>query len=119
MSETVTLYHNPACSKSRLCLELLQQHMKAQDLTLIVRDYLSHKLTKHELALLAQKLTTAPQYLVRPSDELALDFTRVSSSEIIDLLSLYPHLLQRPIVEFRDKAVIARPPELALTLLAA
>ena len=40
-----------------------------------------------------------------------------SDDELIALMAEHPALLQRPIVEVGDRAVLARPPERALELL--
>jgi arsenate reductase len=48
--------------------------------------------------------------------ELGLDQRAVSDDELIALMAEHPRLLQRPIVERGDRAVLARPPERVLEL---
>jgi arsenate reductase (glutaredoxin) len=43
--------------------------------------------------------------------ELGLDTRDVGDDELIALMAEHPQLLQRPIVERGDRAVLARPPE--------
>jgi arsenate reductase len=43
--------------------------------------------------------------------ELDLGNKRYSDDEIFDLLVLHPDIIQRPIVEYGSKAILARPPE--------
>ncbi|HET8672157.1 MAG TPA: ArsC/Spx/MgsR family protein, partial [Thermoleophilaceae bacterium] len=49
--------------------------------------------------------------------DLGLDQREVSDDELIALMAEHPQLLQRPIVERGDRAVLARPPERVLELL--
>jgi len=48
---------------------------------------------------------------------LGLDQRDASDDELIALMAEHPQLLQRPIVERGDRAVLARPPERVLELL--
>jgi arsenate reductase (glutaredoxin) len=56
--------------------------------------------------------TAEPRYR-----ELGLD--DASPDELIDAMTRYPELIQRPVVIWADRAIIARPPELLLPLLEA
>ena len=108
------IYHNPRCSKSRATLALLTQ--RAVDLAVI--DYLETPLSKDALRELARKLGAPAVTLVRVGDP---DFEAHAGSvltddEIFDLLVAHPRLLQRPIVELGDRALIGRPPERVLEL---
>jgi arsenate reductase-like glutaredoxin family protein len=49
--------------------------------------------------------------------ELAL--ADATADELIDAMSRYPELIERPVVIWADRAVVARPPELLLPLLEA
>jgi arsenate reductase len=49
--------------------------------------------------------------------ELRLDQREVSDDELMKLMAEHPQLLQRPIVERGNRAVLARPVERALDLL--
>jgi arsenate reductase len=40
-----------------------------------------------------------------------LDKKELSDAELIKLMVVYPELIQRPIIEKGDKAVLGRPPE--------
>ena len=54
--------------------------------------------------------TAEPRY-----DELELN--DAGSDELIEAMTRYPELIQRPVVIWADRAIIARPPELLLPLL--
>ena len=47
-----------------------------------------------------------------------LGLAEASPDELIEAMARYPELIQRPVVIWADRAVIARPPELLLPLLA-
>ena len=109
MSE-ITIYHNGECSKCRGALEILQEKAVPHQ----VRWYLVDPLSKQELRELLGKLKMNPSELVRRSEELYQSMfinTALSEEEWLDLLVEHPVLIQRPVVERDDKAIIARPPE--------
>ena len=63
--------------------------------------------------------TADPRTLMRTAEpryrELGLG--DASPDELIEAMTRYPELIQRPVVIWADRAVIARPPELLLPLL--
>ncbi|HEV8220759.1 MAG TPA: ArsC/Spx/MgsR family protein, partial [Streptosporangiaceae bacterium] len=48
-----------------------------------------------------------------------LNLDQASRDELIAAMSRYPELIERPVVIWPDRAVVARPPELLLPLLEA
>ena len=68
-------------------------------------------------------IDVSPAELVRKDrrfDQLGLDAAHyVTAEAVIALLLEHPELMQRPIVVVGNRAVIARPPERALTLVGA
>src|SRR5262245_17500284 len=62
--ETLTIYHNPRCSKSRAALALLQE----RQVPLQVVEYLKNPPTRAELAALRRKLGAAPSAWVRTGE---------------------------------------------------
>ncbi len=114
---TVTLYHNPKCSKSRQTLELLENR-KIQP-TII--EYLKNPPTAETLKQLLSQLGMAPRELMRHNEdeyaECKLDNPSLSEDELIDAMIKNPILIQRPIVQHNGKAAIGRPPEQVLDIL--
>jgi arsenate reductase len=114
----ITLYHNPRCSKSRQALALLQELGIAP----AVRLYLQDPLNEKELHHLLKQLDIAPRALMRDSDplyrELNLANADLSDEVLVQQLAANPSLLQRPIAVSDSQAIVARPPELVLELLA-
>lgn len=115
--ETVTIYHNPACSRSRGALAILEERKVPHR----VVEYLRAPLDRATLASVLDKLPEEPAELVRKDKrfaELGLDATRYTTREaVIELLSEHPELMQRPVVVRGERAVIARPSEKVLEIL--
>jgi arsenate reductase len=106
----ITIYHNGECSKCRGALELLQERNIPHE----VRWYLSEPLSKEEIKVLLRKLQIPASELVRRSEELYIEkFSdqNLTEDQWVDVLAENPFLIQRPIVEKDDKAIIARPPQ--------
>lgn len=114
---TVTIYHNPRCTKSRETLALL----KARGVEPRVIEYLKATPSALELKGIVKKLGLKPQDIVRDNEtryaELGLKHRKVSDDELLALIAANPILLQRPIVVNGNKAAIGRPPEKVLSIL--
>jgi arsenate reductase len=78
-------------------------------------NYYVQPLTRKKLTELIRKLKLKPRELLRKSEpiykELGLAEDKFSDSELIGLMIEHPDLLQRPIVERGDRAVLGRPTE--------
>jgi arsenate reductase len=114
---TVTIWHNPRCSKSRQTLELL--HKKG--VTPTIREYLKQAPSKAEVETLIALVGGDPTELVRDGEAefkaLKKNKAEMSKAEIAKAIAAHPILLQRPIVVSGKKAAIGRPPEAVLPLL--
>lgn len=114
---TVTIYHNPRCSKSRQTLDLLE----ARGITPKVVEYLKHPPSAAELKAIPKKLGIKPRELVRRGEplyaELGLEDRELSEDDLIRLMIANPILIERPIVVSGAKAAIGRPPEQVLDIL--
>jgi len=116
MSRTVTIYHNPRCSKSRQTLALLEENGVAPN----VVEYLKTPPSAAELKRVLKKLGLKPHDIVRKGEavyaELGLKEKNVSDDELIALMAANPILIERPIVVSGDKAALGRPPEAVLKI---
>jgi arsenate reductase len=78
-------------------------------------NYYVQPLTRKKLTELIRKMNLKPRDLLRKSEsvykELGLAADKFSDSELIGLMIEHPDLLQRPIVERGDRAVLGRPTE--------
>jgi arsenate reductase len=114
---TVTIWHNPRCSKSRQTLELLQK----KGVTPAIREYLKEPPSKAEVEKLIDMVGGDPGELIRDGEAefKALEKKKVemSRADIVKAIAAHPILLQRPIVVLGRKAAIGRPPEAVLPLL--
>jgi arsenate reductase len=119
----ITIYHNPRCSKSRGTLERVQQFAEDQGIALSVVDYQKTPLTLAELRTLHRTLQSegpvAVRDMVREGEEefKLLQLDQADDEALLGALAAHPVLLQRPIVIYKDRAVIARPPELVERIL--
>jgi arsenate reductase len=113
---TVTIYHNPRCSKSRETLSLLEQNGHQPH----VVEYLKTPLNIDELKTLIQQLgmTSAHDLLRTKEDEYkTLGLSKSSSEdEVLTAMAQCPKLMERPVVVVSNKAAVGRPPESVLAL---
>jgi arsenate reductase len=117
MKETLTLYHNPRCSKSRATLELLNRNGVQPEIV----EYLKSPPTRETLAALLDMLGLEPRALMRTHEpeyrEAGLDDPALSRAQLIDAMVRQPKLIERPIAVCAGRAVIGRPPDKVLELL--
>ena len=114
---SVTIYHNPKCSKSRQTLELLS----AKGITPTIIEYIKNPPTVEKLKEILSQLRIAPRDLMRKKEdiykELELGILSLSDKDLIDLMVEHPILIERPIVIANGKAALGRPPEQILDIL--
>lgn len=109
----LTVYEKPTCTACRRLAALLTE--RGIDFDRV--NYFIEPLNEDQLAALLRKAGLRPRDVVRMKEpgvgELALD----DDAATLRALAERPELLQRPIVERGDRAVLARPPENVLALL--
>ena len=114
---SVTIYHNPKCSKSRKTLELLGEH----GITPVIIEYLKFPPSAEKLKEILTQLGFSPRDLMRKKEaeyaEYGLDKPSLSDDEQIDLMIKNPILIERPIVLTNGKAALGRPPGQVLEIL--
>jgi arsenate reductase len=112
------VFHNPHCSKSREALALLLQ----RGLNPEVIESLKTPPSLAQLQALQRLLGLPARELLRSGEEayreLGLADASLSDERLLQAIAEHPVLLQRPIVVHKGRALIARPPELALQVLA-
>lgn len=104
----IVIYHNPKCQKSREVLEILKKSGKEFK----IREYLKEPLSEVELRELLKKLQLSPIQLIRQKESIWKDDFKglnLSDGELISLMAKHPKLIERPVVEDKNKAVIGRP----------
>ncbi len=117
MSDEVTIYFNPHCSKCRLTLDLLES--KGQQPEIV--EYLESPPDTATLESILDMLGMEPRELMRTFEkeyaEAGLDDPGLGRAELIAAMIKYPRLIQRPIVVKNGKAAIGRPPEKVIDIL--
>jgi len=111
----LTLLHNPHCSTSVYAFDALEN--AGRDFT--VRKYLlvAQRLSEDELRSLAQRLAgDPPDALIRRDkkyEQLGLSADGLEVDDVVAILAEHPALLQRPILDDGEAAMIGRPRERA------
>jgi len=109
---TITIYHNPRCSKSRQTLDIICGQGIEPQIIEYLKDALDYSDVKHLFEKLG--LDSALQ-MVRMKEPEAKEAGISKDSVDDDLLQAivqFPKLLERPIVITDKGALICRPPEL-------
>ena len=114
---TVTIYHNPRCSKSRQTLALLQERGVEPNIV----EYLKTPPDAAALKAILAQLGMAPRALMRkkeaPYKDNDLADDGLSADQLIAAMVQNPVLIERPIVLANGKAALGRPPESVLEIL--
>ena len=114
---SVTIYHNPRCSKSRQTLSLIQE--KSIDINII--EYLKTPPNISQLKQILKQLGYEPRQLMRKSEQiyknLDLGNENKTAEDLVNAMAQNPILIERPIVLSGEKAAIGRPPESVLNSL--
>ncbi|WP_222888472.1 arsenate reductase (glutaredoxin) [Enterobacter sp. C2] len=118
MSDAVTIYHNPRCSKSRETLSLLQSHGAEPQVVLYLETPPDAATLRNLLQML--NLSSARDLMRQKEDlyrTLNLADSTLSEEALIQAMVENPKLIERPIVVKGGQARIGRPPEQVLELL--
>lgn len=117
MTDTITIYHNPRCSKSRQTLALLEENGIEPKVVL----YLQTPPSATQLGKLGKALGMKARQFMRSKEseykELNLANKDLSEKALLAAMAENPKLIERPIVVKGDKAVLGRPPENVLSLI--
>ena len=114
---TVTIYHNPRCSKSRQTLALLEKRGIAPKIV----PYLDQPPSASTLDKILKSLGKEPRDLMRRKEEpfgrLGLSDPQLTRKQLIQAMVENPILIERPIVVAGKRAALGRPPEAVLEIL--
>ena len=106
----IEIYHNPRCRKSREALKALEE----SGVEFRIVEYLKNPPDANTLGTIVQKLGFTPSELVRKNEAIWKETYKgkdLSDTAILQAMSEYPKLIERPIVIQGDRAVVARPAE--------
>ena len=117
MTDSVTLYHNPRCSKSRDTLSLLKANGIDPNVVLYLETPPDAATLRELIALLG---FASARDLMRQKEDLYkslnLADSHLSEAELIQAMVDNPKLIERPIVVSNGQARIGRPPEQVLKI---
>ena len=117
MTDTIQIFHNPRCSKSRQTLALIEEKGVQPEIIL----YLENTPNTDQLKNILSKLGMTARELLRKGEQDYKDNNlkdpALSEQDLIEKMTQFPKLIERPIVIKNDRAVLGRPPENVLDLL--
>ena len=117
MTDAVTIYHNPRCSKSRETLSLLQSRGIDPQVVLYLDTPPDADTLRELLQLLGME---RGRYLMRQKEDLYKSLNladqALSDAALIQAMVDNPKLIERPVVVSRGQARIGRPPEQVLEI---
>jgi len=114
--ETIKIWHNPRCSKSRDSFKLLED----KGIEAEVVKYLEDIPTKEELTELLKMLDMSARELMRTKETVYKELNlkdETSEEALVEAMVANPKLIERPIVIRGNKAVIGRPIEKVVELI--
>ncbi|HEX3072830.1 MAG TPA: ArsC/Spx/MgsR family protein [Ignavibacteriales bacterium] len=108
---TLTVYEKPTCTTCRKAVKIFEEN--GIDFQKV--NYSIEPFSKDKLASLLKKMNMKPSGLLRKSEgiykSLNIGDSNFSEEKILQLMIEHPDLIQRPIVEAGEKAILARPIE--------
>lgn len=117
MTEPVTIFHNPRCSKSRQALTLLEERGIQPE----VVKYLETPPDTRQLKEILSRLGIPARQLLRKGEDeyksLGLADENLTEDALVLAMAEHPKLIERPIVLANGKAVLGRPPKQVLAIL--
>ena len=105
----ITVYEKPTCTTCRKVAKMLiEQGVEFEKVNYYIEPF-----TKEKLESLLKKMKMKPSELLRKNEKAykQLDIENFDEGQILDLMLLNSNLIQRPIIEKGNKAILARPPE--------
>ena len=114
---SLTIYHNPRCSKSRQTLELINNHGVEVEIV----EYIKQPPSIEQLKNILSSLNLKAQDIMRKKEaeykDSGLNNASLTEEQQLKLMIKNPKVMERPIVVKGNKAIIGRPPENVLALI--
>jgi arsenate reductase len=109
--QRVIVYEKPTCTTCKKTIKLLEEKgIKFERINYYIKPF-----TENKLKTLLKKMNMKPSELLRKNEkayrDLKLKNKNYTETQLLELMIINPDLVQRPIIEFGDKAVLARPIE--------
>ena len=107
----IVIYQKPTCTTCRQVYKALKD--SGVDFESV--DYYTDPIPKTKLKELLRKMGLSPSELLRTKEPIyrTLNIAErdLTDAELIALMAAHPDLIQRPIVEYGERAILARPAE--------
>jgi arsenate reductase len=107
----ITVYEKPTCTTCRKVAKVLTE--SGVDFEKV--NYYIEPFLKTKLKSLLKKMGMKPSEVLRKNEQvykkLKIKEKNYTEGQILDLMIKHPDLVQRPIIEKGNKAILARPPE--------
>lgn len=107
MTDKITIYQKPTCSKCKATLAILEESGEVFESI----NYYETPLTVETLRELVAKLNLTLRDILRKDEAMVRELASTPDDELIKIMANNPDLIQRPIVVRGNKAVLGRPPE--------
>tara|TARA_Y100000296_G_scaffold20623_1_gene24490 strand:+ start:8922 stop:9257 length:336 start_codon:yes stop_codon:yes gene_type:complete len=104
---TITIYHNPRCSKSRQAVQFLQE----QNIPFQTHLYLEEPMPKE---VLKKALETLGDAIIRTGEadyKTHIKGQNLSTDALVEAMLAHPKTIERPLLTHGDKMAVARPLE--------
>ena len=105
----MTIYEKPTCTTCRRVNKLLE----ARGVDLNIVNYYIDPFTEQKLKSLLKKMNMTAVELLRKREKAtkSIDVKKETEKSIIKMMIKNPDLIERPIIEMGNKAILVRPPE--------
>ena len=104
-----TIFHNPKCGTSRKTLDILRD----EGCDVWIREYLKDPPARDELADMYRRAGISPREGLRAkeplAEELKLNRSDVTDTEVLEAMISHPILIERPLVETPNGVRLCRP----------
>lgn len=106
----ITVYEKPTCTTCRK----VSKYLAENGFEFEKINYFIDPFTRSLLKTLLKKMNMQPSQLLRKKEKIynELNVKNMTEDEVFEALLNHNDLIQRPIIEYGDKAVLARPPEI-------
>ena len=110
----ITVYEKPTCTTCRK----VSKYLEEQGFEFEKINYYIKPFSKSLLKDLLKKMNMKPSELLRKKEKIykVLNVKEMKENEILDTMLKHNDLIQRPIVEYAEKAIIARHPEIIIII---
>ncbi len=110
----IIIWHNTRCRKSREGLAMAEKIRQERNIAIEIRKYLDNPPSVEELKNVLKMLEIKPIDLVRVKEAIWKENFKgkdLTDAQIIEAMAKFPKLIERPVVIYKNKAVLGRPAE--------